>query len=286
VLAIVCASATVHADDDPATRGEELAKSGDYSRAIDAFKAADKQHATARNACMIALAYLRRELWPQAEVFMSTCKERASAADPVPDWFGEAEQQLVQKLAAANVAPVTVIVEPDVATVTITESSFAPDEAFAPRTVHLAPGRHTLELRAPGYEPETRTVDIADKTPQRVAVHMYRAGMRPTGRTSRVPWYVIGAGVTLGAATAIYSLAVVNPLYNELQSTHDMAVYNRDKSSYAVDRDVALGIGGAAVATIVVGIVLRYTVYTPETVHVAASVERGGGTVTLSFDRW
>jgi hypothetical protein len=274
LVILVLVGGVAHAEDF-AARGEELAKAGDYSRAIDAFKAADKQQPRARNACMIGLAYLRREMWPQAEIFLTTCRERASAADPVPDWYGDAETQLVQKLAAANVAAVTVVVEPDVATAQVTVSSFAPDEVFPPRTVHLAPGRHTFEIRAPGYEPETRTIDIAGRDARRVVVTLYREGQRPGPVHSRVPRFLVGGGLVLGAAATAYALLAIRPVYNELASTPNFDIYTRDVDTFRFRREVGYGLAGAAVLAVATGIVLHYTVY--------ATVDRDGAAVGVAF---
>src|SRR5690606_20883724 len=93
-------------------RGEQLAKDGRYTEAIDAFKAAEKIEPRARHACLIALAYTRRELWPQAEIFLEQCEQRATPADPIPEWVPTARQQLAERLATVNVAPVDIRVEP------------------------------------------------------------------------------------------------------------------------------------------------------------------------------
>src|SRR5260221_12394729 len=95
VLALCAGSAA--ADDDPeamTAHGEQLARSGEYTRAIALFKQADAIRPSAHHACLIGLVYTRRELWSQAEIFFDRCKLRATAADPFPDWFAEAGKQL------------------------------------------------------------------------------------------------------------------------------------------------------------------------------------------------
>src|SRR5688500_12837062 len=47
--------------------GETLARTGEYTRAIDLFKRADGIAKRTRHACLIGLVYTRRELWSQAE---------------------------------------------------------------------------------------------------------------------------------------------------------------------------------------------------------------------------
>jgi uncharacterized protein HemY len=104
------ATTVARADDtaDLVTKGQELAKQGAWSQAITAFKQADAQQPRAQNACFIGLAYLRRELWGQAELHFAICHARAKPDDPLPEWAAEAETQLAQKLAVQNVAAVTI----------------------------------------------------------------------------------------------------------------------------------------------------------------------------------
>src|SRR5512143_861795 len=107
---VVVAPVVGHADDREAlqAKGEQLAKEGRYNDAIDAFKAADRIQPRASHACLIALAYTRREAWPQAELFLSICHQRANAGDPLPDWVPQADQMIKERLASANLAEVTI----------------------------------------------------------------------------------------------------------------------------------------------------------------------------------
>src|SRR4029079_11617073 len=91
VLAILVLQATAllaHADevDDLEAKGEELAKQNEYTQAITVFKQADAKRPRAAHACMIGLAYMRREAWPQAELFLALCEKRAAPGDQPPDW--------------------------------------------------------------------------------------------------------------------------------------------------------------------------------------------------------
>ncbi|MFT3699658.1 MAG: PEGA domain-containing protein [Kofleriaceae bacterium] len=287
IVALVCATAS--ADDDLAAQGEALAKAGDYSRAIDAFKAADKQKPSTRNACMIGLAYLRREAWPQAELFLATCKQRASAADPAPEWVPAAEQQLAEKLAAANVAPVEVTVTPASATASVTVSSFALDESFnPPRTLHLAPGRHTFEVQADGFATTSKTITISDRQAQHVTVELVAAGAvqparpEPETSSSAVPYIVMGSGAAIGVAALIFGLTVVKSERDDLASTQDLAHYNDLKDKFVLRRDLAFAAGGVAVATIAVGAILKFTVYKHDETAVAVAPTAGGGMVTFA----
>jgi len=293
LVLLLALSSPAHADDDLAAQGEALAKSGDYSRAIDAFKAADKQKPTTRNACMIGLAYLRREAWPQAELFLAECKERASAADPAPDWLATSEAQLAEKLAAANVAAVAIEVAP-VANARVTVSSFALDESFtAPRTLHLAQGRQTVEVHAEGYVPATETIVISDKEPKKIQITL-----KPVGVTeplpiiaepppaSNAPYVVMGAGAAVGLGALAYGLAVVHPMQTRLAETRNREIYDKERSRFLPRRNLTFVAGGVAVATIVTGAILKYTVFARETpVQVGLVPTDGGGLVTFAFDR-
>src|SRR5260221_8824836 len=156
--------------DDLVAQGEELGKQAEWSRAIDAFKAADAKRPRAKHACLIGLAYTRRELWAEAELFLSICRQRASAGDPVPDWAEDAHKQLSEKLAASNASPVTITVKPAGAISQVSVSSFAPGESFAPRTIHLAPGTHVITVTAPDFKPARRDVTIANNFPQDIVI--------------------------------------------------------------------------------------------------------------------
>src|SRR5258706_13610619 len=70
--------------------GETLAQERRYTEAIEAFKAADKLEPNATHTCLIALAYTRRELWPQAEIFMARCHVLAVTGG-LPDWVPDAD---------------------------------------------------------------------------------------------------------------------------------------------------------------------------------------------------
>jgi hypothetical protein len=161
-----------HAEDRAAlqAKGEQLAKDGKYSDAIEAFKAADKIEPRAIHACLISLAYTRRELWAQAELFLSICHQRSASGDVEPDWVPLADQQVRDRLISAGLVEVSIEAKPANAKVTV--SSFAPDEVFEPRMIHLPIGTHVVFARAPGYVDGQLTVSITDKTPKHVVIEL------------------------------------------------------------------------------------------------------------------
>src|SRR5258708_1585793 len=120
-LILVLAAREARGDEvsDLEKRGEELAKRSEYTQAITAFKEADRRTPRAAHACMIGLAYMRRELWPQAELFFALCEKRAVPGDQPPSWIDEAEHTLASKLSAARIPAVTVVVTPADAHLTV-----------------------------------------------------------------------------------------------------------------------------------------------------------------------
>src|SRR5512138_3886691 len=108
-IAILLSAGAAYGDGSAARsvkEGEDLAKQGRLTEAIARFKDADKIEKRAKHACLIALAYIRRELWSQAEIFLTTCHQRATPTDPVPEWVPLAVDQLKERLASAKVAAV------------------------------------------------------------------------------------------------------------------------------------------------------------------------------------
>ncbi len=114
VSACAAVAAPAHADDDPTAlqkRGEQLAKEGQFAEAIDVFKAADAERPSTELACLIGLAYGRRNLYGQAELFFDQCHERAEDGDPVPSWVPKVEQQFRDRLASSKLVRVKVVVK-------------------------------------------------------------------------------------------------------------------------------------------------------------------------------
>jgi hypothetical protein len=277
------------ADTDAETlsnQGEELAKTGEYSRAIDAFKAADKLHVTARHSCMIGLAYLRRELWPQAELFFETCKLRASIDDPLPDWFQDAMGQLAEKLASTTVSAVTIHVTPEGSLAQITASSFAPDEKFSPRTIHLAPGEHTITIDAPGYPTRRETFTVQPSQPLALEIELKHAQKRyVTPPASKVPFVVMGGGLVIALVGAGYHLGAMAPLRKDVAETRDQGQYDALRDRFKTRRAITIALYGAGAVAIATGIVLRRTVFKRTPILVGAEPTDGGGVLSLSWER-
>jgi hypothetical protein len=296
LVGLVIAPAIAIADDPAGLRsdGEVLARVGRFSEAIDKFKAADRIKPAAANACLIALAYTRRELWPQAEIFLEKCHQRANAGDPLPDWIHEADNQIAERVQSANVAPVEIVVSPGDAKVELTVSSFAPDESFAPRTIHLPPGHHVILAKAAGFADSSTAVDIADKSPQHIAIELHRPGEAPPPGpglgavppppTSRAPLYLIGAGVGLGAIGGALHLFWYKPVYDDLNNAQTRLQYDKREPDFAAPYWTVIGLYAAGGAAVVAGAIWKYTT-AREAPAIAFQPASGGGILSIGWTR-
>lgn len=299
VIITCLASATVFADGtgERVAKGEDLAKQGKWTEAIENFKAADKLEQRAKHACLIALTYIRRELWPQAEVFLTVCHERANAGDPVPDWVPLAEQQLKERLAKARVAPVQITVKPEAlaSQAAIAVSSFEPDELFAPRTIHLARGTHLITATLPGREPTQVTIEITDAAPREIVLDFdFKQTPIPsapaparTAKASKLPLIVMAAGGAILLGGAGYHVLVFKGTRDDLASENDPAKYDELADEFDSQRTTTIALYGVGAAVLATGAVLRYTLFkNPERApRVGAGVTRGGGMVVMEWSR-
>jgi hypothetical protein len=260
--ALVALVGTARAVDDLVAKGEEAAKQLQFSQAIQAFKAADAKRPRAKHACLIGLAYTRRELWPQAELFFAACRARATADDPLPDWVGAAETQLAAKLAAIDAAAVTIVVTPPNAKLTV--SSFEPDERFPPRTIHLAHGKHVIEASAPGFVTTTREVVVTTNDPQTVAIELHPPPPPPPPPPPLAPRIVIAGGAALAVAGGAFQLFVYKPAHDKLAAAPNVFAYDAAKHGFEVRREITLAIYGAAAVTLAIGIVLELRGHHPQ----------------------
>lgn len=305
-LVLLCLATAVASADPVSERvaaGEELAKQSRWSEAIGEFKAADKIEKRAKHACLIALAYIRRELWPQAEVFLTLCYERSNATDPVPDWVPLAEQQLKERLLKAKVAAVAIKVAPadKASQAQIAVSAFEPDELFAPRTIHLGLGKHLITATMPGQEPRQQAIEITDDSAREVVID-FDAKAAPLPITprpvtsspqgpSKIPLIVAGIGGAVMVGGLTYHLAVFKKTRDDLSKASDdgdQDRYDRIAGKFDSQRRstfLLYGVGAAVVAT---GVILKYTVYKdkPEQApRIGVGVESTGGMVVMEWSR-
>jgi hypothetical protein len=277
-------------------QGEDLAKQGRFTEAIDSFKAADKLQPSAAHACLIALAYTRRELWPQAEIWLAQCQVRATAQDPLPEWAPAEQDQIKERLASANVAAVQIEVQPADAGANVTVSSFAPDEQFAPRTIHLPFGTHTIIAHAQGYKDESQTIEVKDKTAQHVVITLHKLGeggavVLPPARTAsesnHTPWIVIGAGAGLGLVGAGLHLFWFKPARDALDTKDPVAYMTADKTQdFEHSRDVTIAVYAAAAITLGIGVYLKVSHKTSDDSPAVGVVPLpGGGMFSVGWSR-
>lgn len=286
LFAVLVWSTTAHAETAEELRihGEALAKAGRYSEAIDAFKTAEAKEHRVRHACLIGLAYERRQAWSQAELFLGDCKANASSADPLPEWAPEAFRVLADGLAEAGLVAVTFASTPGGATLAL--SAFAPDEQFTPRTLHLPPGAYTVRATAKGYRESAQSFTVKD--PQTVTIALDREPVvaAPAPAPSKVPWIVIGAGAAVAVAGGVIHATAYRTARNTLAGDSTQAQYDKDEAAYDRDRELVVGayaLGGAAIVT---GVILHFA-FTEDGggPEVAVSPTRGGGMLTFGWSR-
>lgn len=305
VAGLLAAAAPVAADPrgDLQSKGEQLAKDGRFGEAIDQFKAADRIEPRASHACLIALAYTRKEQWPQAELFLALCHARATATDPLPEWVPEAERQLKDRLASANVTEVTIEVKPADAKARITVSSFAPDEVFEPQTIHLPLGTHVIFAKASGYADKQYTLQIKDKTPQHVVIDLAVpvAGStdgsivvapppeRPVDRTpSKVGMYVMIGGGLVGVAGLLSQVDMGRKRepVQDASEQEDQAAYDAAYPAFDSARTRTIILYAVSAGVLVTGYVLHRRAKHEASVQVgAAPLPEGGAFVSLGWSR-
>jgi len=307
ILAVLASGAS--ADPDPADaarqQGEQLAKAGRFSEAIAAFKDSNAKKPRATNYCLIGLAYTRIERWPQAEIMIDRCKTNASAADPTPDWLPALEKELAKRLATVGVAEVAIVVEPKAANAEITVSSFAPDEAFSPRTIHLPAGSHTITVTAPGFERIQTTIDVKTTDMQLVTLtlkpvisdaktteppqpHPHPVAPPPPAAASPLPTILMASGGTLIAAGIVYHATAFRTAASNLadatDSTPDPHLYDQWSHKFDVRREWLIGIYAAGVITTGAGAYLHFTRAQIEALPQVSIVPLdGGGMVSVGW---
>jgi hypothetical protein len=316
VVALAPAVARADRREDLQQQGEQQAKDGRFADAIESFKQADKIQPRASHACLIALAYTRRELWSQAQLWMATCHQRESATDPLPDWVPLADKQIDERLKTANVAAVTIEVKPAGAKAKFWVSSFAPDEVFEPRTITLPFGTHVIFAKLDGSDapPRQHTVQITDKAPKRVEIDFDNKPTPPesgSGMPMMVPpetppapsnglsnALIIGGAVAIGAGVAFH-VSTIGPRNQMLDANAELeatAMTPADVARWQMkygpaetrfDRARALTIGfyvvGAGVA--LTGYLIRNK-RSPEAATVGATpLPEGGAFVSVGWTR-
>ena len=274
--------------DDLVRTGETFAKQGEWTQAITAFKAADAQRPAAKHACLIGLAYTRRELWPQAEIFFGRCRARATTDAPVPEWLDDAERTLAEKLATSRSTAVTITVNPSTTLAQIEVSAFAPDETFAPRTIHLAPGTYTLTAVAPNHRSVEQTVVVDGKVPE-LSIELVLVPLADVPRPrppSRIPTYVIGVGGGIVGLGVLHHVLLTRPSRDRLAESTN-ASYDLTRDEFLSRRRLTLALYGLGALSVATGLVLRYTVFkrARPSVEVGATANADSASITIGWRR-
>ena len=193
-------------------------------------------------------------------------------------------------------------VEPASADVKLAVSSFAPDELFAPRSIHLPPGRHVIIATAKGFNDAQKTVEVTDKAPQDVVITMLPltqggggGGGGAPGAThaeppGKAPLYIMGAdgAIVLGAVAS--HLLYFKPARDKLADAGragDAVEYARLEGKFTTARTTTIAlyaVGGAAVIT---GAILKLTVFKGKEAPAQVSVVpmHDGGMLTVGWSR-
>jgi hypothetical protein len=288
-LSLVMAS-TARADTAEELRihGETLAKNGRFSEAIDAFKAAERKEHRSRHACLIGLAYERRDAYSQAEIFLAACKAGATSADPLPEWAPEAFRVLDTALAKHELVAVKVIANPPDTKITI--SSFPADEQFSAQSIHLAPGKYTFTASAPGYPDRRQDLELGTQpaTVSFVVEAPVHRTIEPVQERSKLPWIVVGGGLALGIAGGLVQGLAMAPARDKLveaKKTNNSALYDDWSPKFDRRRLITIGLYSAGAIAIATGLVLRATVFKSTEAQVAVAPTTGGGMLTLAWSR-
>ena len=187
------------------------------------------------------------------------------------------------------------------ATAQVTVSSFAPDETFAPRTIHLPLGTHVIFAKADGYEPAQMTLQITTKTPQHVELTLKPVGLaKPhdenlmpsepatpatTTSSNRGKPLIIAGGAAIGAGVLAHLWMGLE--HGKLQDAHDsgdLAAYNDHEGSYDTARIATIGLYGAGAVCLGIGFYLRST-SKEAPADAAIPLPEGGALVSIGWER-
>lgn len=263
------------------TQGEQLAKDGQFAEAIEAFKAADAERPTTELACLIGLAYGRRNLYGQAELFFDLCHERAESGDPVPSWANKVEAQFRERLDGSKLARITIKVKQGRAPKVVV-SAWAPDETFSPRAIHLPAGRHTITVTDAEGDTAERAIVVEGGEPQTVVIELggeqggepepERTGPSKLGRNLAF----VGLGIAaVGVAVHATWYRSERDELQEASDTGDVFRYDAHVDDYTNARNVTVGLYGLGAVTAIVGLALH--------LRVSAQPTRGGAVVAVGW---
>ena len=287
-MVALCSVARADAIADLQASGEELAKNGRYGEAIAKFKEADTIEPRATFACLIALAYTRKENWPQAELYLSLCHERgAQAGATLPDWVPLADQQIKERLEAAGVVPVTIRIKPEGTDVRLTVSSFAPDEQFGPRTIYLPLGTHAIVAHAPNHDDVKQIIEIKEwGKPIEVVIDLDAKPPQPGPRIKRGGTLMKAGLIVTGAGLVSYGVFGFawwkEKSITDADPSND-GDYSKYYDLYTYTRISTIALWSAGAGLVIGSLVLRGTSSEAPTVTLAPTP--GGGMIGVGWSR-
>jgi hypothetical protein len=177
-------------------------------------------------------------------------------------------------------------------------SSFAPDEVFEPRTIHLPFGTHVIFAKAEGYPDAQVTIEVKDKSAQHVTVDLTgkptTTAPGPMGPTPPLPTkpaakrgtpFLIAGGAAIAAG--IGASAWWKYEYEVLQKANrdgDDKTWQDHSTRYDIAHVSTFVLYGGGIALIAAGVYLRMK--SPESPAVAAvPLPEGGAMVSVGWSR-
>lgn len=248
-------------------RGKEKFEAGDYAAAAEAYREANETipspQALYRYALALDKAGKGAEARAQYQLFLDV---------PPPEAMAEQKGAAETRLKELNVGTIKLTSTPDGASVMVDGQ---PAAGPTPLTLTLKPGPHTLEVKAPNYEPSTRelvvvaasSVDVAvplkelpptpppaptappPPPPEPVASASVAPPPKEEAPPSKVPAYVTlglaGAGAVVGTIFGIKALSAKSDFKDSpTTSNADSAERNALIADMAFGVALTLGITG------------------------------------------
>lgn len=171
VIVAASSSATAHADpsesEDYVQRGIELRRMGQNREALSAFEQAYRLEPTIRAGAQIALAHQALGEWVEAERGL----ERALTSGDDP-WIARYHEDLERALSIVRAHLGWLVVEVNVAHAELVVDDTSHHELPSSEPVRVTAGSISMEVRAPGFVPIRRAVDVDPGAQVHVAVDL------------------------------------------------------------------------------------------------------------------
>jgi hypothetical protein len=301
VLLLAASSAAAEPGTDQAkaeaARANALATAGDFLGAAAKFRSAHALDAKPEYLCDVGVAYHRAKQLPRAQIYLAECLHYADSLEPkFVDLVRQAVADGETKLRAGEYAPVELTIAPKTATFSV--STFDADERFVgSQTLWLPFGHHTVDVRADGYEPQSRTIDVTARTPLGETIELHAVAAPPKRipvqppslvteehTRSKVPALLASiltggvGGIALGAYVHARSVA-----RSAGSTTIDRAEYGRLADSAHSWQHASWALGGIAAAGAVVSTILWIRASQTYTIEVEPRAAGAAVSLTGSF---